>query len=202
MASIHCVDPVNRGRVLLVLIMALFLLPLIGAGLLIGHWRPAGSVHHGQLLNPARPLPNLRMTTLKGQPLTLTALHGHWQLAYLGGAGSCPVDCRNRLNYLSQIRIALGRDMPRVQTLLLLAQPPESGLRRWLSRTGIVTHAVVTDAATRAAFTNEFPAIPATQPAVYLIDPLGNLVMRYGPQVAPNGILLDLRRLLKYSEIG
>ena len=202
MASIFPVDPVKRGRVLLMLIMALFLLPLVGAGLLVGHWRPSGSVHHGQLLDPAKPLPALHLTALNGQPLTLAALHGRWQLAYMGGSGACRADCRKRLNYLSQIRIALGRDMPRVQTLLLLTQSPDPDLQHWLGQARMVNRVVMTNPASRAVFTNAFPTAPATEPAVYLIDPLGNLVMRYGPQVAPNGILLDLRRLLKYSEIG
>lgn len=202
MVSLHIADPVKRGRVFLGLIMALFVLPLIGAGLLIGHWRPSGSVHHGQLLDPAQPLPALTLKTLDGSPLTLAALHGHWQLAYLIGAGGCDAGCRERLDYLRKIRVALGKDMPRVHTLLVLSEPPSAALRRWLDRTRVVTHEAVADAPTRAVFTSAFPTYPATQPAVYLIDPLGNLVMRYGPEVAPNGILLDLRRLLKYSEIG
>lgn len=202
MSTLRIADPIKRGRWLLVLITALFLLPLIGAGLLIGHWRPTGSVHHGQLLEPARPLPPLRMTTLAGKPLTLAALHGHWQLVYLNDSGVCDGSCRDRLYYLHQIRVALGKDRPRVQTLLLLSWSPGPELRHWLDRSRIVNREALADASIRAVFTGAFPASPATQPAVYLIDPLGNLVLRYGPEVDPKGILKDLERLLKYSQIG
>lgn len=189
-----------RGRMYLLLVILLFAGPLAAAWLLVGHWRPAGSVHHGELLDPAQPLPALQLRRLDGEPLELETLHGHWTLAYLNDTGDCSQSCRDSLYTMRQTRLALGKDMTRVQTLLLLDREPEPTLRDWLAREHRTMIKGLADADMRALFSRPFPA--GGGQGVYLIDPLGNLVMRYGPDTDPEGLLKDLERLLKYSKIG
>lgn len=185
-----------RQRTLLVALIALFLLPLVLAWVLVGHWRPSGSAEHGELLVPARPLPQAFITA--------HALHGRWTLVYLATGPGCDAACRGALYRLRQVRLATGKDIDRVQRLALWLQPADAATRQWLA----VEHAGLAGAGADAAAgeLQPFTAAWSTEGAVgrwiYLADPLGNLVLRYPADVDAKGILSDLQRLLKLSKIG
>lgn len=191
----------HRGRLYLIIIILLFAVPLATAWLLVGAWRPAGSVHHGELLNPARPLPAARLQQPDGTVLDADDLRGRWHLVYLGDAASCAEPCRDQLYDMRQIRLALGKDAIRVSNLLLIEQPPAPELRDWLVTEHPDLLELIADSETRAAIRDAF-ADTGERHGIYLIDPLNNLVMRYGSDVDPGDILEDLERLLKYSKIG
>ena len=44
--------------------------------------------------------------------------------------------------------------------------------------------------------------LPIEAQRLYIIDPLGNLMMSYPPDINPRGIMKDLKKLLKFSRIG
>lgn len=182
--------------------MALFVAPLLAAWLLVGHWRPAGTTHHGELLDPARPVVHLGVRQANGQELNTAFLRGRWTLAYLGGAG-CGERCQHGLYNMRQVRLALGKDMGRAQTLLMLSEAPGSELVQWLNHEHAAMTVGVADAATLSFFDQAFAGSSAAPNEwIYVIDPLGNLLMRYRTDDNPKGILEDLRRLFKYSKIG
>ena len=191
-----------RPRLMLLFIIACFVAPLAAAVLLVGRWQPGGSVQHGELLHPARPLPAWRIEPAAGHSLDGAALRGRWVLAYAGPDGECDPGCRAALYAMRQVRLALGKDMERVKTAWLLANPPDSGLRRWLAMEHAVLTAGAADAATRTALLEAFERPGGAGDWIYLIDPLGNLLMRYPVTVEPRGMLKDLQRLLKWSRIG
>ncbi len=130
--DLSSIPPLWRQRLLLLLVVACFVLPLAAAWLLIGHWRPESSAQHGELLNPARPVA-LRFDLLDGKPADETALRGRWVLAYVGSAAECDARCRTGLYDMRQVRLALGKDMDRVKTLLLVDAMPPTGSRDWLA---------------------------------------------------------------------
>ncbi len=185
----------------LLLVIACFTLPLVAAWLLVDRWRPAGSVQHGELLNPAHPL-DLRFEPTDESRMGNAALRGRWVLVYLGSAGRCTPRCQTALYDMRQVRLALGRDMDRVITVLLLDGMPESGLRRWLAVEHAATLVGVADIKTRNSLSEAFGQPGPFGDWVYLLDPLGNLLMRYPVTVDPGGVLKDLKRLLRLSEIG
>lgn len=195
------VPPLWRQRLLLLLIVACFALPLAAAWLLIGHWRPAGSAQHGELLDPARPT-SLRLASLQGQSLDDAALRGRWVLAYVGSATGCDPRCRTGLYDMRQVRLALGKEMDRVRTLLLLDAAPTAEFRAWLAAEHPATTVGVADNASRAALLEPFGRPGGVGEWLYLLDPHGNLLMRYPVDVEPRGLLKDLQRLLKWSKIG
>ena len=78
----------------------------------VGHWRPTGSVQHGELLDPARPVA-LRLVLPEGKPSDGAGLRGRWVLAYVGSAAACDQRCRTGLYDIRQVRLALGKDMSR-----------------------------------------------------------------------------------------
>lgn len=191
------------NRVFLLFIIFLFVAPLLAAWILVGRWHPEGSASHGELLDPAQPVAYLRLRLLDGRELSETFLRGRWTLAYANRAGSgCDQSCRRSLYNIRQVRLALGRNMARVQKLLLLDADPNAELAAWLKKEHQDLVVGVADRSTRTFFEKAFAAERMDEGAVYLIDPLGNLVLRYGDASDPSGMLKDLNRLLKLSKIG
>jgi len=194
----------TKNRAYLLLLIALFVIPLTAAWLLTGRWQPGATVNHGELLEPVRPITALWLQQTNGQELDAHYLQGRWTLAYL--TKDCAQRCRDALYAMRQVRLALGKDLERAQTLLMITEPSTEMLRGWLQREHSATTVGLVDSATRDVFLQAFPSAAALGEWIYLIDPLGNLLMRYSAkQTSPiesKGILEDLKRLFKYSQIG
>lgn len=191
-----------RPRLMLLFIIACFAAPLAAAWWLVGRWQPDGSVQHGELLNPARPLSALRFTPWHQNGPDGMALRGHWVLAYVGAGRECDTACQTALYDLRQVRLALGKDRTRVKTVFLLADAPVAERRRWLATEHAAMIVGVADSTVRAELAGAFLTPGAAGEWIYLLDPLGNLLMRYPAAVEPRGMLEDLQRLLRLSKIG
>lgn len=196
------IPPLWRQRLFLLAVIACFVLPLAAAWLLVDDWRPGGSTQHGELLNPAQPLPELRFVPVDGRPANETALRRHWLMIYVGSAAKCDGRCRTSLYDIRQARLALGKDMVRVKTVLLLDGMPETEFRQWLATEHVDMVAGVANAETRNALIQAFAQNQQVGEWIYLVDPLGNLLMRYPVTVNPSDVLKDLKKLLKLSQIG
>ncbi len=180
---------------------ALFLLPLVMAFFTYygSLWRPARRVNHGVLITPARPLPPIRLPLPGGAAAAHGApFRGTWSLAYVGN-GACDSACRRALYVMRQTRLALNNDMTRLQRVFLasggccareLLGPEQAGLE-------------ILDAAGPAgvALLREFPS-EGREHSLFVVDPLGNLMMSYDARRDPHGLLEDLKKLLKLSHIG
>jgi hypothetical protein len=196
----------------LAVLAALFFLPLlISAWLYYGmSWTPGGHVNHGELIRPARPLPRVELPSvaLGGDTAGETArelaagvptlLRNNWKLVYVGD-GSCDASCRDTLYVMRQTRLALGTDMTRLARVFLATG--NCCAKDYLAR----EHAGITvlDASdvVAAPLLSQFPAQDRAH-TLFVVDPLGNLMMRYDVRRDPRGLLVDLRRLLELSQIG
>ena len=191
----------------LALLAALFLLPLALAFCTYygTDWRPSGHLNHGELISPARPLPRVALprVTLEtsapaAPPTQATAFRGHWSLVYVGD-GECDATCRETLYVMRQTRLGLNNDMTRVERVFLVSHGCCN--REFLGR----EHAglVVLDASAPSAesLLALFPA-QARQHTLFVVDPLGNLMMSYDARGNPHGLLEDLKKLLRLSHIG
>jgi hypothetical protein len=177
-----------RPRKQIWLLIALFFAPLALAFLLYygGGWRPPGSTNKGELISPPRPLP--------GVP----DWHGKWVLVYVGD-GRCDDRCRAALILTRQTRLALNADMTRVRRIFLAtdnccdlaylqAEHPDLSIVR--AGDGVAAELLAA-----------FPDVGSG--SIYIVDPLGNLMMRHAPSVGlSQDLLADLRKLLKLSHIG
>lgn len=192
----------RRGRWQFLLILALFVVPLLSAVAwyaLAPGVAPAPAVH-GTLIHPAQPLEAFEIDPpAEGdEAFTLDDLRGRWTLLHVID-GDCDAACGERLYYTRQIRTALGRDRQRVQRVALAASGARTtGLAPLLSQHPQLR---VVDAAGNNALRRQLPA-DLDAATVLLIDPLGNLMLRFGPQVRPDGVLEDLEKLLKLSQVG
>ena len=194
------VDARARGRRIFLLIAALFLLPVIVVfGLYYGGvWRPAGSSAKGELIEPARPLELAGLRHADGKPAGIEAFQGKWTLIYIGD-GACDESCRTALTYGRQTRLAVGKDMDRVQRLFMATG--NCCDRNYLDteQPGLVTLDVSSPEA--QALLAQFPGERAN--TLFIVDPLGNLMMRHdASQVINKDLLGDLKKLLKLSHIG
>jgi hypothetical protein len=192
-----------RSRRMLILLAALFLVPLAVSFYLYyaSGWRPGGQVNHGELITPPRALPAVSLATPDGRNTESEFLRGDWSILYVG-AGACDEHCRKALYTIRQVRLALGEKMDRVQRVFLYTggccEQPFFGTEH----AGLVAANI--DSPAGAELLREFPeegAPPATG-RIYLVDPLGNLMMNYPPDAPAKGMIEDLKRLLKLSHIG
>jgi len=179
---------------------ALFLLPLALAfyTYYATDWRPVGRVNHGTLISPARPLPAVALPRAPGSDAAAPAtLRGSWTLVYLADGG-CDADCRAALRVMRQTRLGLNNDMTRVARVFLV-----TGSCCTDSAGGAEAGLAVLDASgsAAAALRARFPAAERAH-SIYLVDPLGNLMMSYDARLDPHGLLEDLRMLLRLSHIG
>jgi len=167
-------------------------------------WRPEGMTNHGKLVHPARPL-TLPAELQQGAGSLNDYLQGKWTLLYVGDA-DCDAVCRENLYKLRQIRIAQNENMNRVQTLFLVTADSIPGeLGAFLEKEHPDTAVVILTAtqAEQVGVDFSFDAVPMQgAERTYIIDPLGNLMMYYPPDAEASGMLLDLKKLLKFSKIG
>lgn len=189
-----------RGRAALIGLAALFFLPLLGSFYLyyIGGWRPEGGTNNGELISPARPLSPITFNKRDGTSLSQTLLQDKWSLVYIGD-GRCDEACQHALWTIRQTRLLLAEDMDRVQRIFIADEAccNDAFLDREHPGLEIIR---AEDDVTRQ-WLGQFPRDP-TVPYVYIVDPLGNLMMRFDTRENPKGLLKDLEKLLKLSHIG
>jgi cytochrome oxidase Cu insertion factor (SCO1/SenC/PrrC family) len=190
----------RRQRRLLIGLALLFFAPLaLAFYLYYGHgtWHPGGRVNAGDLVQPARPLPALALPLLEAGSTDPNFLKRKWTLLYVE-SDACADACRIRLYDTRQVRLALDRDMNRVQRVLIAGDGCCDAQFLHEQHPDLIT---IRATAATAPLLALLPA-KARTPRVYLIDPLGNLMMFYPPDVKPKGMLEDLKRLLRLSSIG
>jgi len=197
--------PINRRqRRLLIGLAVLFLGPLaLSFYLYYGHgaWRPGGRVNAGELVVPPRPMPSLALPLMSSGETQPQFLKRKWTFLYVA-QGSCTQRCRGSLYETRQVRLALNRDMDRVQRVFIA----DSGCcdARFLhdEHPDLIVIRASPAAAPLLALLPKPRTGGADAPPVYLIDPLGNLMMFYAADAKPKGMLEDMKRLLRLSSIG
>ena len=101
------------------------------------------------------------------------------------------------------VAIKTGPAVTRLSLLARASVPPCASARIPGTSPAAPTIADITQSAGRAAaaFTAQFPRQDAAH-TIYVIDPLGNLMMRFDARQNPKGLLTDIEKLLKLSHIG
>jgi len=187
----------RRGRQVFLLIAALFLLPVFVASMLYYGklWRPAGSSSKGDLIDPARPLAVAGLRHTDGSAAGAEVFQDKWSLIYIGD-GACDPDCRTALVFARQSRLALNNEMTRVQRIFLATGHCCASAYFAQEQAGLVA----LDASGAQQLLAQFPA--DHDHSLYIVDPLGNLMMRHDAAHTSKDLLTDLKKLLKLSHIG
>jgi cytochrome oxidase Cu insertion factor (SCO1/SenC/PrrC family) len=189
----------QRGRWKLFAVIAICAAPLIGSYLAYYVIKPTGRTNYGAILDPrVYPMPALGSTTLDGKRSGLDAYKGKW-IMLQADAAECPDTCKRKLLEMRQLRLMQGKEMDRIERVWLITdeQPLETILMREYDGTRMLR---VKPEALKAWL----PVEPGTiiSDHIYMIDPLGNLMMRFPKDADPNKVKKDLSKLLKASSIG
>jgi len=194
-----------RSRLQAWLLVGIFFAPLLLAFLFyygLGV-RPAGNTNHGDLITPPVPLPEVALPGIDAANTNLPAdiLRGKWTMIFIGD-GACDARCREALTLMRQTRLALNDDATRIQRLFLISGHCCDRQYLETEHAGLLLGRI--DNPSGKTLLKTFPDTfaAAQRDRIYLVDPLGNLMMSYGPAAPPKGLLEDLKKLLKLSHIG
>lgn len=155
-----------------------------------------GTSNRGVLVHPPLALSALELHTERAGAQDYGALEPKWTLLVASMEG-CDERCEQSLYLTRQVRVALGRDLPRVRRVLLTASPVEQGLRDWLLREHddlLILHAKP-DSIRQLQMAVEGIA----HPAYFIADPQGWVMMTYRQQQNPKDLLGDMKFLLRNS---
>ena len=131
-----------------------------------------------------------------GSPLDLSPFSGKWTLVSLNSA-PCGDACRKRLADLRQIRLALGETRFSVERLLVLTGTDDTAA---LDREYEGMHIALAQGAAGDKLLGALGEGAAALDRTYILDPMGNLMMRYGADAPAKDTLKDMERLLKASK--
>jgi hypothetical protein len=198
----------SRGRWKLLAVLAVCAAPLIGSYFTYYVIKPKGGVtNYGALIDPRQhPIPAMASTTLEGKPATLDDYKGKWIMLKVGPS-ECLQECQDQLFAMRQLRTMQGKGMERIERVWMITdnQPLETMLLRVNDGTRMLrAPASVVD----KWLPLEPGAADRASDHVYLIDPLGNLMMRFPKGAVSSDIEKvkkvnkDIAKLLKASAIG
>lgn len=180
------------SRTKLILIFSLFALPILASYLSYYLWQPSGRKNYGELITQVN-LQDGRDQT--GQIISAAKFKGKWTLVYVGG-GSCDRGCQTLLYYMRQVRSAQGPERDRINRLWLVSDD------KYPARALLAQHPGLKVVLTRdPGFLAQFAGAESAS-HVYMVDPLGNLMMRFPANPDPSRMIKDINHLLKASQIG
>lgn len=180
-------------RAKLLALFGLFALPIVASLVTYQLYTPAETSNYGELL-PVRPVPDQVFANTSGAAFRFADLAGKWVLV-ASDSGACAQACIDKLTVMRQVRLALGRNASRVDRVFVVddTQPPLASLAGEFPGLEIVL----------APRGSNLPAAPANDRAhIYLLDPRGNVMMRFPAAADSKRMLRDLNRLLRASQMG
>lgn len=187
----------DSGRNKFLLVLAAFAAPVVLSYLLYYVWPPRGAaVNYGELIQPVPLAPELVLATADGKPVPMTALRGKWLLV-VAAPSTCDAVCDRQFQALRKVRLLQGREQDRVRLVWLITDgdPPNPATVAALPEFTLLRDP-------RQALLPLLPADRSPTQHLYVIDPLGNVMMRYGLDPDLKRMSKDLARLLRASQIG
>lgn len=180
------------NRVKLLLLMGLFILPVAASYLAYYVWQPTARKNYGELIKQVEV--RVSGVNLEGKPIDVSSLKGKWVMVYVG-SGQCPKSCQDLLYFMRQTRTAQGKEMDRVERLWILTdeQVPAADLQTF--HTGL--RYLLPSASPVPQFVGSETGL-----YLYMIDPLGHVMMRWPQNPDPSRMIKDIKQLLKASQIG
>lgn len=181
------------------MLIALFVVPLIIAIILYvnrDNLPSRGTVQHGELIHPAEPINEIQILSAQNITKSLKDVTGKWTYLFYSPKG-CGLECEATLFKLRQAKIATGRDANRIQLMIVLDS-------KQLERNIAMRNKSISVGQLIKLELESAPGVNKAleQGVTYLIDPFGNMMMRYDKTSTSRGMLKDIKKLLKLSNIG
>jgi hypothetical protein len=193
--------PVRKlsGRWKMIALMLVCAAPVIASYFTYYVVRPDGRKNYGDLIQPARALPEVKAHLLDGTAVPLPALQGQWLLVSVAG-GACDEACQKRIYWTRQLREVMGRDKDRIERVWLVMDDAAVD-----AKLAPQVHAPLNDAqalrVSKAALEQWLSAAQGQkiEDHIYIVDPYGNLMLRWPANIDANKAKRDIHNLLRAS---
>ena len=191
----------NRKRLTLIALMALFLSPVIAAWF----WTPDTFRNRGELIDPPRPLVSVPLISPDGSDVDLATLFGRWTYVFFVEAG-CDESCKQLADAVERVRLSQGKNEKRVRLMVITLSPDALSSLDEIRLIMPKTIVLGVNAAEKEQLMSQFmpsgggSVLPSG--SIFLVDPMGNLMMRYPATADPTDLRKDISRLLRASRIG
>lgn len=190
----------RKGRVVLLLMLIFFVVPLLVVFLMYKYnWMPSGA-SVGELVKPARLLRDVsQLKSDTGASLPDTFWKERWSIVYV--AADCQKACLDKLHDMRQLHVSLYKDMPRTQRVLITTMQDTTAIKRDYPDMIVINQPSnsISDLMAEFAVNGESAA---SANRLYLVDPLGHLMMSYQPELPLAAVRKDVTRLLRFSWAG
>ena len=191
-----------RGRLVLLAIVAIFIIPF---GISYYYFQQArqgatwGMTNNGLLISPAQPLQEFSLGQVNDKKIGINDVRGKWTLLY-APAMPCDKACKKNIFNMRQVWALLSKEAYRVQRILVL--PDVSGIDDMTVFLNNYERMHVS-ADPNNSLLKQLPTIAGVEePLIFLIDPIGNLMMAFPQSLDSAKILSDIKKLLKISQVG
>ena len=184
----------RRGNLTLWLVLAVCLFPFIGSIALYLFWRPDSFVNYGDLVQPVVPLAQVVVQEQNGSEFRFEDMHGKWVFLMIDN-GDCDDYCQMKLYWMRQVRLTQGPDQERIERLWLVRDGKKPRPEVLNEHAG-TREVLIADPAILA----KFPGYETAADYLYVVDPLGNLMMRYPRDLDPSRMKKDVSKLLRISK--
>lgn len=190
----------RKGRKVFLLMLVFFIVPIIVVILMYKlNWKPSGT-SLGELVNPPRLLtPPSELKSNDGSLLPAQLWKDKWSVVYI--AGECEKNCLNKLHDMRQLHVSLYKDSDRAQRVLITTTQDVTHIKHDYPDLIVINQPI----SNVTKFLEQFQINGedfTTSNRLYLVDPLGHLMMSYQPKVPLADVRKDVTRLLRYSWAG
>lgn len=187
----------RRRKGPLLAILALCLAPVIASYVAYYLVKPDGRTNYGELIEPLRATDDLVVREANGAAASLTAVRGKWVLLTVDARG-CDAPCAARLYAMRQVRLTTGKERDRIERVLLVSGEATPAAAVLAEHEGLRVYRV------QGAPVRWLPPADGGTPEdhIYVVDPMGNVMLRFPKSVDPNRMKKDIARLLKASRVG
>lgn len=189
----------THGRRMMLAVLLVCAAPVIASYFTYFVIRPEGRTNYGELIEPLRPVPaDLPLVDLAGEPVAAASLKGQWLLVVVAG-GACNAACERSLWVQRQLRETLGREKDRIDKVWLIPDgvpPRPKTLQAVSTNTDIKVLQARADALEQWLQPTKGHALTEH---MYVVDPLGNWMMRVPPDADPARLKRDIEKLLRAS---
>ena len=191
----------KKGRLIVLAMTVFFLVPIVVVILMYKfNWKPSAGYSRGELVTPARLIAMpAALKNSENQPVGADFWIDKWSIVYV--ADKCEQICENKLHDIRQIHVSLYKDAPRAQRVFITTQNDVAKYKAMYPELIMINQpkTEVADLSKQFNIAGE-AALQANR--IYLVDPLGHIMMSYPSTAAPANIRKDVSQLLRYSWAG
>ncbi len=191
----------RKSRRTLLLVAAVCIAPFIGSWALYFLWQPSGRINYGELVSGVTVPTGVLAPVSGGKPFDFTQVRGRWIFVTIDNA-ACNDACQKKLWKMRQVRMTQGKYLERIERVFLVSDGDAQNVAASVVKEYDGMWIASTQSGAGVALQKVFPFRELQSDHIYLVDPLGNVVLSFPKDADPSRMKKDLTRLLRVSRIG